>query len=89
MMRVKVEEVGRGLHPEEVVVAVKTKSGKEELSVDGRSLDGSTLNVGWPVGQDDVYYLVELPSETFRGFWRVWVPKKDVFAPGEGVGACA
>lgn len=78
MMRVKVERVSRGLHPSEVVVAVTTKSGKEELAVDGRSLQDSTLGIGWPVGQEDGYYLVELPNETFRGFWRVWVPKTDV-----------
>jgi hypothetical protein len=78
MMRVKVERVGTGLHPSEVVVAVTTKSGREELAVDGRSLHGSTLGIGWPVGQDEGYYLVELPNETFRGFWRVWVPKNDV-----------
>lgn len=82
-MRVRVEQVGGGLHPSEVVVAINTRTGREELSIDGSSLQGSTLDIGWPVGQEDGYYLVELPAETFRGYWRVWVPKQDVTPSGE------
>ncbi|WP_407528909.1 hypothetical protein [Methylobacterium oryzisoli] len=93
MMRVKVERIGGGLHPSEVVVAVETRTGREELSVDGRSLQGSSqdssLEIGWPVGQDEAYYLVELPNETFRGFWRVWVPKSDVTSAGGAARAVA
>lgn len=93
MMRVKVERVGGGLHPSEVVVAVETKTGREELSVDGRSLQDSSqdssLEIGWPVGQDETHYLVELPNETFRGFWRVWVPKGDVNSSGGDARAVA
>lgn len=77
-MRVRVEHVSDGLHPREVVIAVLTRGGREELAVDQSAVRGSTLEIGWPVGQEDDFYLVELPSETFRGFWRVWVPKQDV-----------
>lgn len=83
MMRVRVEEIGQGLHPSEVVVAIKTKEGSEELAVDATSLRNATLSVGWPVGQKDDLYLIELPRETFRGFWRVWVPKQDVLRDEE------
>ena len=77
-MHIPVERIGEGLHPQEVVIAVNTRTGKEELAVDGSSLSGEMLGIGWPVGQDDDHYLVELPRETFRGFWRVWVPKSVV-----------
>ena len=89
MMRVEIERLGRGLHPEEVVVAVQTRSGREELAVDESSLQGATLGVGWPVGQNDECFLVELPRETFRGFWRVWVPKDRVSRESEGTSVAA
>jgi len=77
-MHVKVREIGEGLHPSEVVVSVRTREGEENLAVSRSSLVDATLPVGWPVGQDDDHFLVELPHETFRGYWRVWVPKGDV-----------
>lgn len=77
-MRVKVSDVGEGLHPGEMVVQVATKDGVEQLAVDRSSVQGDTLKIGWPVGQSAGYYLVELPRETFTGFWRVWVPESSV-----------
>lgn len=74
-MRVKVQTVGRGSHPSEVMVSVKTASGGEErLVVHRRALDGDTLDIGYPINQGDDSYLVELPRETLNGSWRVWVP---------------
>lgn len=78
-MRVEVNEIGGGLHPDEVVVSVATRDGSAELAVDRTSFNGTTLSVGWPVEQEGDFYLVELPRETFQGFWRVWVPKTSVF----------
>ena len=81
MMRLKVERIGDGLHPSEVVVGVKTTSGVQLFHIDQDSLaaDG-TINVGWPVGQDQdgKLLLVELPSETASGSWRVWVDRNDL-----------
>lgn len=81
MMRLKVEKIGPGLHPTELVVSVKTTSGNQQLYIDRDSLfpDG-TLSVGWPVGQADggKTLLVELPGETANGSWRVWVDRKDL-----------
>jgi hypothetical protein len=74
MLRVKVEQVREGQHPSEVVVSVTTADGgREELIVDRRSLHDGTLEVGYPVGRDRDRVLVELPRETLRGVWRVWV----------------
>lgn len=74
MMRVKVEVVGDGLHPSEVVVSVRTTEGLERLVVDRRSLSGNqSLEVGYPIDSRDDLFLVELPRETTTGSWRVWV----------------
>lgn len=77
-MQIPVSIGGSGLHPNEKVVSVETRDGVEELVVDQRSLNGNMLEIGWPVGQNQDHYLVELPQETFRGFWRVWVPRSAV-----------
>ena len=78
MMRLKVKRSGEGLHPSEVFVSVDTKGGEEELAVDAKSLRGDTIAVGWPVGQEGSYVLVELPRPTSRGYRRVWVGKQDL-----------
>lgn len=83
MMRVQVETVGAGLHPKEVVIAVNTRDGREQLSVDSSSINEGSVSIGFPVGQTADHYLVELPQETFRGYWRVWVPKGSVFADSQ------
>lgn len=88
MMRLKVEKVGEGLHPSEYVVIVHTKSGAEELVIDPHSLRNNTLVIGWPVGTQDGYRLVELPRPTSRGTRRVWVSKDDLI-PDEGIRASA
>jgi hypothetical protein len=72
-MRVKVQEIGAGLHPSEVVVRVRTTTGVENLVVDRRSLSGGTLSVGAPIARRGDAWLIELPRETMSGAWRVWV----------------
>lgn len=72
-MRIKIKTLGPGLHPSQVVVGLETRTGEEALVVDRGHIEGDFIDIGWPVGQSDGYYLVELPSETFRGSWRVWV----------------
>ncbi len=74
-MRVKIEEIGAGQHPSEKVVKIETNDGPEQLVVDQRSIENQTLDVGYPVGQHNGHFLVELPRETFRGAWRVWVDR--------------
>jgi len=79
-MRVKVKEVGRGSHPNEVMVSVTTTNGEERLVVHRRSLMDDSLEIGYPINQESDSYLVELPRETLRGEWRVWVPGEAVHA---------
>ena len=78
-MFVQVNSVDSGLHAEEIVISVATAEGTEHLSIDKSQLHGDFLDIGWPVGQREDLFLIELPRETFRGFWRVWVPKASVF----------
>jgi hypothetical protein len=74
-MRVRIEEIGAGQHPSEKVVKIETIDGPEQLVVDRRSIERRSLEVGYPVGTNNGHLLVELPRETFRGAWRVWVDK--------------
>jgi hypothetical protein len=78
MMRLKVKPLGEGLHPSELFVSVETRDGPQDLAVDPSSIQGSTLTVGWPVGREGSYLLVELPRPTSFGFRRVWVPQDEL-----------
>lgn len=87
MMRVKIREVGKGLHPSEVVVVVSTTEGQERLIVDRRSIKDDSLEVGYPIDFQDNQYLVELPRETTTGSWRVWVNEDNIIPQKEGAAA--
>jgi hypothetical protein len=78
MMRLKVKQLGEGLHPSEMFVSVETKDGPQDLAVDPSSIHGSTVSVGWPVGRKGHYLLVELPRPTSAGARRVWVSKDEL-----------
>jgi hypothetical protein len=78
MMRLKVEPTGKGLHTSEVVVKVQTSSGVERLVVSERAIDNNEIGIGWPIRTKDNLYLIELPSETQSGAWRVWVNRDQI-----------
>jgi hypothetical protein len=75
MMRIKIQEVGKGLHPSEVVVQVNAVERPERLIVDRRSIENNTIEIGYPISKSNGYLLVELPRETIGGTWRVWITK--------------
>lgn len=76
MPQVKVERIRTGQHPSEVVIAVRTADGApEKLVVDERSIRNDRLEVGYPVGESGDRVLVELPRESLRGLWRIWIPR--------------
>ncbi|MFY9628128.1 MAG: hypothetical protein WAK03_08265 [Methylocystis sp.] len=72
-MKVKAAEVSEGIHPSEVVVAVSTTDGIENIVVSRRSFKSGGIDIGFPIRQDRDQYLIELPRETLSGSWRVWV----------------
>ena len=78
MMRLRVEQVGNGLHPNETVVAVRTTTGRERLVVPRQSISNDSIEIAWPIRIKDDAFLIELPRETQSGAWRVWVPKTQV-----------
>jgi hypothetical protein len=76
MPQVKIERLRGGQHPSEVIVSVRTADGgTEKLIVDERSIRDEAIEVGYPVGQDDNRLLVELPRESLRGLWRIWIER--------------
>jgi hypothetical protein len=74
-MRVKVEIVGKGQHPNEAVARIVTLRGSEDILIDERSIQGGTIDVGFPISHKGNALLIELPSETASGSWRVWVDR--------------
>lgn len=74
MMRIKIEVVGKGLHPNEAVVGIKTVDGPQRLVIARRTINDGFISVGWPIDRRNQSTLIELPRETQTGAWRVWVP---------------
>ena len=81
MMYLQVKEAGKGLHPNEAVVAVKTASGVERLVVPRQSIVQGAIQVGYPIKTKNDTYLIELPRETQSGAWRIWVSKGQLWEP--------
>ena len=78
-MRVKVREIGSGLHPSEAVVEIQTVGRLERLVVDRKSIQNGTIFVGWkPLAEKKGQWLIELPRETMSGTWRVWVKHNEI-----------
>jgi hypothetical protein len=77
-MRIKLQATRDGLHPSESIATINTRTGPEELVVDLQSARQGSIEVGNAVAQNGEFYLVELPSETSAGTWRVWVGKDAV-----------
>jgi hypothetical protein len=83
-MRLKVRDTGFASGPSETVVLVTTAEGTvEEVIVDQGSIERSTIEVGFPVAGKDDQWLIELPRETMRGRWRVWVSKDQLVPAAE------
>jgi hypothetical protein len=81
-MRLSVTQEEQGLHPNEVIVKVEARDGPQYLAINKSSLDqAGTIDIGEPVGSKEGYLLIELPTETSSGAWRVWVDPK--FIKGE------
>lgn len=80
MNHLRIKRLGTGMHPREVIVAVETRGGLEQVAVFDNLLSGEGMQIGYPLDEADGYFLMELPSETAKGVWRVWVKREDVFS---------
>ena len=77
-MKLSVAHIGDGLHPSEMLVEVETRTGPEEMIVDKTVVKDGKVEVGAILGAEPGYTLVQLPRETMRGAWRVWVPNSAI-----------
>lgn len=76
-MRLKVTEIDSGLHPSQVVLSIKGEDETHYIVVNRHSVESGSIDVGHYVGRRDDSLLVELPTETENGAWRVWVKKNE------------
>ena len=82
-MRLKVTKIEDGLNPSQISVSVIARDGVHYLVLSKTSIDASnTIDVANPVARRDRDVLVELPTETDSGTWRLWVDKDSL---SEGV----
>ena len=81
MMKVKVAEAGKALHPSETVVAIKTLSGTENLVIEKQAVKDGFISIGYPIRHEAKGYLIELPNESQGGVWRVWVAHDQIKEP--------
>lgn len=71
-------EVEEGLMPSEKVAKIRlADGGVEEVAVSGLLIDGHYLRAAELVRREG-RVLVELPTESASGNWRVWVPLEAV-----------
>lgn len=77
-MLLSVVDTCPGMHPSEKLVSVQTRDGIEQLFVDSNVVKDNKIPVSYPLGHTNDHQLVELPSETLRGIWRIWVSMNDL-----------
>jgi hypothetical protein len=77
-MRIKVQPVGSGVRPQDVVIELNTANGPQRLVVEDSDVEGNSLSVGYPLRRDDLFVYVALPKVTIAGSFRVWVPAQDI-----------
>jgi hypothetical protein len=77
-MRLSVKDIFDGMHPSERLVTIKTTHGDDQLFVDGSIINDRSIPVSHALGSHNGHRLVELPRETVKGIWRVWVDQSDL-----------
>lgn len=78
-MLLRIDDAVDGDAPSERIARIPTIEGPEEVAVHRSQIQGNQIEVGY-IGQkpNGEVVLVELPRETLRGKWRVWVSHKDL-----------
>lgn len=75
-MLLKFNSIQDGMGPSESIVSVPTNDGVEEVAAYPGQLIDHALRVS-PITEHNGNVLVELPSESFSGKWRVWVSRSN------------
>jgi hypothetical protein len=78
LMRIKVQHVGCGPRPHDIVIELNTASGPQRLVVNDSTIEDSSLAIGYPLRRDDRFVFVALPGITTKGSYRVWIPAQDI-----------
>lgn len=78
LMKLNIQSAIDGSVPSETVVTILTASGgNEEVVVHRDQVKDNRMDVGF-IGKQEKRVLVELPRETVKGRWRIWVPESEV-----------
>jgi hypothetical protein len=79
-MLIKIKVIAEGPGPSEKLIGVKTSEGDTEQIVVSRRVlrNGHAIEVGLALAAENGNILVELPRESTRGRWRVWVPESEI-----------
>jgi hypothetical protein len=78
VMRLKVEQAGQGLHPNEVVVAVQTSHGQEHLVVSKRSIEHKQSRLDGLSEGGKATSSWSCHARRKLEAWRVWVPEDQI-----------
>lgn len=75
MARIRIKTVLEGPGPAEAIIAIPRTDGREEEVVVPRDIiQNGTIEVGRVSGEENAGpVLVELPTESASGNWRLWV----------------
>jgi hypothetical protein len=77
MRLLKIEKKLKGAIASETVITIPTDEGEEEVIVHSSQIKKNRVEVG-VIGEQGKKVLVELPRETLKGKWRVWVKAGDL-----------
>lgn len=78
MALLRISRSDPGMHRSERLLTIETRDGPEEVFVDDSLVIDGKLDVSHPVGQQNGHVLVELPRESMRGKWRIWVQQSQL-----------
>lgn len=80
MSQVRAYSIVEGLIPSERVARITTIDGTEEVILPISQVDGDLVEA-WVIEAREDRVLVELPRETSRGAWRIWVSPDQIVEP--------
>lgn len=77
MVEIKLTNVEIGPGPNEQVVNIRTTDGVEQLITSGSQVVGNHIQAA-SIMKEGSRVLIQLPSESMSGRWRVWVDEGEI-----------